>query len=144
DHLRRHYQLRGVGPPGGVLPPGEVQRGDRRPRPERRPERGESTAATLGDPVTPKKKPVARSISDQPRNGLRDLSVYQGGEGGCTSSYSEGSSALPSFAGTITRSSSISALVKVLRNLVTNCPSFRCPANSFSAFRSSAGASRTR
>src|SRR5208282_6157584 len=54
-------------------------------------------------------------------------SGYHGGEVGSTSSYSDRSSAWPSFAGTRTRSSSISPLVKVLRILVTNCPSLRWP-----------------
>src|SRR5262249_36981509 len=45
-----------------------------------------------------------------------------GGEVGRISSYSERSSALPSFAGMMRRSSSISSRVKVLRILVTNCP----------------------
>src|SRR2546430_12157346 len=49
----------------------------------------------------------------------------QGGDVGRISSYSERSSALPSLACTRSRSSSISALVKALRNLVTNCPSLR-------------------
>src|SRR5262249_13333316 len=48
------------------------------------------------------------------------------------------------LAGAMKRSSSISALVKVLRNLVTNCPSFRWPVRILSCLRSSAGASRTR
>src|SRR5262249_35204873 len=83
---------------------------------------------------------VTRRLVEPPRN----QGHSHGGDVGRISSYSERSSALPSFAGTMRRSSSISTLVKVLRNLVTNCPSLRWPASSFSAFRSSAGASRTR
>ncbi len=46
--------------------------------------------------------------------------IPYGGDVGRISSYSEASTASPSFAGTIRRSLSISPFVKVLRNLVTN------------------------
>src|SRR5262245_35845967 len=104
------------------------------------------------------KKVAARSIggSDgnghggRPRTDNRVRSDFfacarnQGGDVGRISSYSEVSSALPILAATMLRSSSISALVKVLRNLVKNCPSFTCPARTFNPFTSASGASRTR
>src|SRR5205085_1973815 len=67
---------------------------------------------------------------------------HHGGLVGRTSSYSLRSSASPTLAGTMSRSSSISCFANDLRTLVTNCPAFRWPLRTLSLSRSSFGASR--